>query len=87
MKGARKVQLLEVDVDRLPVQFTLMKVTSVPNSPSLQDLLTNTCQMLHDILKAIADTDHLEVMLEIESLVALAHIEAARMLRGINLRI
>jgi len=42
------------------------------NSPSLQDLLTNTCQMLHDILKAIADTDHLEVMLEIESLVALA---------------
>jgi hypothetical protein len=65
----------------------LMKVASVPNSPSLQDLLTNTCQMLHDILKAIADTDHLEVMLEIESLVALAHKEAARMLRGIKLRI
>ncbi|GLS33494.1 hypothetical protein GCM10007937_52060 [Mesorhizobium albiziae] len=58
----------------------------MPNPPSLHDLLTHTCLMLHDIRKAIAATDHLEAMLDVDSLVAVAQMEAERKLRTVRLR-
>jgi hypothetical protein len=53
---------------------------------SLHDLLDHTCHMLRDIRKAIAATEHLDAMLEVDSMIAVAQMEAERKLRSVRLR-
>jgi hypothetical protein len=57
----------------------------VPHPPSLHDLLDHTCPTLRDIRKAIAATDHLEAMLDVDSLIAVAQKEAERQVRSLRL--
>lgn len=59
----------------------------VTNPLSLPDILNHTCQMLREIRRAIAATDHLEAMSDVDSLIAVAQLEAERKLRGIRLRL
>jgi hypothetical protein len=42
--------------------------------------------MLREIRQAIAATDHLEAMVEVDSLIAVAQMEAERKLRSIRFR-
>jgi hypothetical protein len=58
----------------------------VPNPSSLHDLLDHTCHALRDIRKEIAATDHLQAMVDIDSLIAVAQMEAERQLRSVRLR-
>jgi hypothetical protein len=58
----------------------------VPSPPRLHDLLDHTCHMLRDIRKEIAATDHLQAMVDIDSLIAIAQMEAERKLRSVRLR-
>ena len=58
----------------------------MPNPPSLHDLLDHTCHMLRDIRKAIGATDHIEAMLDVDSLIAVAQMEAERKLRSVRLK-
>ena len=56
----------------------------MPNPPSLHDLLDHTCQMLRELRKAIAAAGHLEAMLEVDNLIAVAQSEAERKLGTIR---
>jgi hypothetical protein len=56
----------------------------MPNPTSLHDLLDHTSQILGDIRKAIAAAGHSEAMLDVDSLIAVAQLEAERKLRSIR---
>jgi hypothetical protein len=58
----------------------------MPTAPTLYVVLDHTCHTLHDLRKQIAAAGHLNVMLDVDSLIAVAHLEAQRKLRSLDLR-